>query len=394
MRFKTKIENIFFIIFLILPIMDSLNGVINGGGNENGISLGIVYRVAVFIICLFINYKFLILNSSIKVFIGIILFIFIPQLFNLYELDKLIILLFKLILPIVCIETYRLLNSRRVLPKNFVDNLLGCWSIIFPLTILVPYFLGIGFRTYGSGSVGYKGFYYSQNDIGFILSILYIYSLNKVLEKVKIIRLVNIILIMLCSLLLGLKSNYLIIMAATFYYLIKNNGNKSTYKNKLIMLIVVIFGAITIYFMYNDQIKMIYDRWIYFISQRNFISFMTSARSDRILPTFFYIKENYSIQHFIFGTGLGYTRANLSKFIEMDFFDIYFQLGIVGLTFILFYYFSLYYKNYKKKTNKNFYNIGFLTSMTISFLAGHVLQSALSGMFFSIICCGIISNKD
>ncbi|MGG7058126.1 O-antigen ligase family protein [Clostridium tertium] len=394
MKFKIKIENIFFNMFLILPIIDSINGFINNGGNENGLSLGIIYRFTVFLICLFILYKFSILKSSFGIFIGIILFIFIPQLFHTYELVKLLILLFKLILPIVCIETYKSISSKEILSENFVEKLFDYWSIIFPSTILLPYFMGIGFNTYGSGAVGYKGFYYAQNDVGFILSILYIYSVSKFVNKITFRRIVSVILIMICSLLLGLKSNYMIIIVITAYYLVKKNRNKGSYKNKLIMILAVVIGIIGIYCVYNEQIKMIYERWIYFSSMRSFTSFMTSARSDRILPTLFYIRENHSMLYFIFGTGLSYTNANLSQFIEMDFFDIYFQLGYIGLMFILFYYFSVYFRHRKKESNKSFYNIAFLVTMVISFLAGHVLQSALSGMFLSMICCGLITNKN
>lgn len=393
MKFKIKIEKIFFIMFLILPIIDSINGLINNGGNENGISLGIIYRFTVFLICLLIIYKYSLLKSSFGIFISIILFIFIPQLFHSYELEKLFILLFKLILPIVCIETYKSIRSKGLLVEGFVDNLFEWWSIIFPITILLPYFMGIGFNTYGSGSVGYKGFYYSQNDVGFILPILYIYALSKFIERITIKRIITIFLIMQCSLLIGLKSNYMIIIVITIYYLVKKNKNKGAYKNKLIMILAVIIGLIGIFYLYSEQIQMIYNRWIYFSSMRNFASFMTSARSDRILPTLFYINKNYSILYFIFGTGLGYTNANFGQFIEMDFFDVYFQLGFVGLVFILSYYFSLYFRNRKKESNKSFYNIAFLVTMVISFLAGHVLESALSGMFLSMICCGLIGDK-
>ena len=51
---KLTLKNLYWFLLLILPFMDTANGVINNGGNDGGISLGIVYRIIM--ICFFSLY--------------------------------------------------------------------------------------------------------------------------------------------------------------------------------------------------------------------------------------------------------------------------------------------------------------------------------------------------
>jgi len=78
-----------------------------------------------------------------------------------------------------------------------------------------------------------------------------------------------------------------------------------------------------------------------------------------------------------------------TNIIEMDFFDLFFQLGIVGVVEIL-----LFYGRFINiKRIKSFYTLGVLLSILSGALAGHVFESALSGMVFSMVCVGTIYER-
>ena len=54
---KITIKKIFWYLLCFLPFADSLNGYLNGGGNEGGLSFGIIYRIVIILISLYYLYN-------------------------------------------------------------------------------------------------------------------------------------------------------------------------------------------------------------------------------------------------------------------------------------------------------------------------------------------------
>ena len=69
---KITIKKIFWYLLCFLPFADSLNGYLNGGGNEGGLSFGIIYRIVIILISLYYLY---IMKLSKRNLIYIIMFI-------------------------------------------------------------------------------------------------------------------------------------------------------------------------------------------------------------------------------------------------------------------------------------------------------------------------------
>ena len=178
--------NIYFFLLIILPLMDSLNGLINGGGNENGLSLGIIYRIVIVIVSFSYWLLYGVDRKYLLYFLFVLFYLTISALRSSLFLFSYLVLMFKMILPIIIIITLKILYENNIFNKKSITDILNIWQFLFPLTLLIAYVLGIGFATYSSNatnlsmdsSVGFKGLYYAQNDISYVMDILYYYSLK------------------------------------------------------------------------------------------------------------------------------------------------------------------------------------------------------------------------
>lgn len=386
---KLKKISIYLFFLLILPIIDSINGYINGGGNEGGLSLGIIYRTVILLICMIIYFNIGVHSTRIVTFFTVIYSITIAIL-N-YRNGSMFFLLTKLLLPIVILETNcKLIKAKQLTYEKYI-KIINIWLWMFPLTIVVPYFLKIGFNTYGSEAVGYKGFYYAQNDIGYILIICYLLVLLKVIEQFSLANSMCLIIALFCNLLLGLKSNYLMIFVVTSFAIFRRTKKNKFWK--ICTLVIVFLGGAFVWVFFQKEIQEIIERWKYFINLNGFVSLFFSTRNERIIPSFQYMINRAGWMSVIFGGGLCYTMINASLHIEMDIFDIYFQLGTIGVMLIYGYYFGIY-SSCKSKLLRSKFKIAFLLSIIVSTLAGHVLETALSGMFFSMICTGLLFKNE
>lgn len=393
---KNNLAYTYIIILWILPLMDSLNGLINGGGNENGISLGIIYRFVIVIIS-FSYWLFYGIDRKWFIYFLTLLALLIVSILinNDNDMFSYIILLFKLVLPIIIIITIRCLSNRNLITRENIDFLMNSWVIIFPLTLLIAYALGLGFSTYGDGTsagganVGFKGLYYAQNDISYIIDILYLYIMNKLSKKINIRNIIEFLLVLSSSLLMGLKGNFLIILLVTIIYVFKAEKKVSKNLQKILLFSIIIFSIIVFCSIFSDNINAMIARWQYFYNKNGLISFLTSTRSDRIIPTYNWLIPQLGILGIFMGSGFRYTSVVISKFIEMDFFDIFFQLGIIGCFLI----YGFYIRIYQKNSHVNFYSAALLLTLLISTLSGHVLETALSGVFLGVICGGIIVKE-
>lgn len=386
---KIHTRKIYWFLILILPFMDSINGMLNNGGNEGGISLGIIYRVCIMGIAVISYLKDDISKNSFLSLMFVVAIVSVSIVIGNSRIIEYINIIFRLLLPMIIIVSYESMSKKT--EKNYCNRIFEYWSILFPLTIIVPYVLGLGFNTYGAGAAGYKGYYFAQNDIGYILAVLYLFIVMQLSEKISIKKLMILLMLLIANLMLGLKSNYLIIVIVTIGYLFFSSRRSGSRLSKMIVVVAIIVGIRIIFKIYSDDINQIITRWNYFYKNREFVSFITSARFDRVEPAFYWLKNNFGIIGILFGSGLEYTLHTVksgSNVIEMDTFDIFFQMGVTGVLIV----YGFYIRFLRRYRFKKFYFWAFMFSIIIGALAGHVFESALSGMFFAMICCGGINE--
>lgn len=376
-------KELLYLLFLPLPLVDSFNGMINGGGNDGIFSLGMMYRLCIITYCCFVILKGAISKRSFIVLVVVMAFIVLPHVFDIVD-TSFLSLAVKTLLPVLCIEAFLKEAAEGKLGRDDFEKLIDAWSILFPLAILIPFFLGLGFQTYGSEDVGYKGFFFAQNDLCFILSILFFFCCGKLFKKTSTLNAIRLLLIGVCIVLLGMKSGYLLLCVSIAYWVMRSEITLVKRIGIIIALCVAVF-AITPFVI--DIVNSILNRWMYFSTAKSsFMDFLSSGRLERIpVAIDFLFSTESNPLWFIFGTGMRYSEC-LAPFglIEMDLFDFFFQFGVIGTAFLLIYYLRFLFVRVSEDSCH--FRFALLIAFALAFFAGHVLNSALSAMFFSVLC--------
>ena len=376
-------KELLYLLFLPLPLVDSFNGMINGGGNDGIFSLGMMYRLCIITYCCFVILKGTISKRSFIVLVVVMAFIVLPHVFDIVD-TSFLSLAVKTLLPVLCIEAFLKEAAEGKLGRDDFEKLIDAWSILFPLAILTPFFLGLGFQTYGSEDVGYKGFFFAQNDLCFVLSILFFFCCGKLFKKTSTLNAIRLLLIGVCIILLGMKSGYLLLCVSIAYWVMRSEITLVKRIGIIIALCVAVF-AITPFVI--DIVNSILNRWMYFSTTRSsFMDFLSSGRLERIpVAIDFLFSTESNPLWFIFGVGMRYSEC-LAPFglIEMDLFDFFFQFGVIGTAFLFIYYLRFLFVRVSEDSRH--FRFALLIAFALAFFAGHVLNSALSAMFFSVLC--------
>lgn len=401
-RVKT---NIFLALLVIFPLVDTFNGMFITYGYN--IPLGTIYRV-----CLILYIVYGILSSEIGKMRRSILLLILPFLlmiiciiqsfffntsFSLLVKEFSYVVRFSLclIIPIFAKQFEGYFSIKKLIIITLLIDLFLIGGLV------IPYALGIGNSTY-DGTAGFKGFYFATNDIAYALLIMLFLTgwllgrQNKHIWSsfvLVILYIVN----MYCLVLLGTKSG---LVAGTIYscylifYFLQYYKSRTLYGQFFIFE----FLLIMLYFILTkgkefllESLSSIIARFSYFrtLYQDDWLRLLLSSRNVYLkdaMSNYMQMPKNYYL--FFFGSGFEnrwnwYGRKG--GLIEMDFFDMFFSYGIIGiviLAFVLVYFFKL-----MNCQPKNKFCI-FLLVFTIiySFLVGHVFFSALSATVVGFIC--------
>ena len=110
----------------------------------------------------------------------------------------------KLFTPIITLCAFIKLKNNRKINEDDLKRLFDRLAILFPLTILIPYLLHMGYSTY-YGDVGYKAFYYATNEISFAICVMIMFLWNRLREELSIRYIVYFLLNAASCVLLGSK---------------------------------------------------------------------------------------------------------------------------------------------------------------------------------------------
>lgn len=408
-------KKIMLISLAYLSIIDSLNGIII---NSFDLSITIYYRSI--LLCFLIFYcidKKNIKNTKYVNYIFIIgIYAMLVGIINITVYDigwnriiKEISSISKIVLIIAMVESYKkFLNRDLEKGKKFIEKIIKYNVILFPLCIIIPSLLNLGNITYHNSNFGNKGFFNATNEVGLIISTLYVFAIDDIYKKGLSIKTVTKALMIICaSFMIGSKVGMFMPVIITIIYLIKGITNYKQ-KEKFVksISVLIIISSCLIIILFNDMIVDFINRQIYFTkiySDRGIftgLSVLLSGR-DEILINMHSILMNskYLIMHLLFGFGIEVKGFLLSSvlnkryLIEMDFFDAFYSYGIIGI-FIIYSYFINTFIKYKAWNDNSFkYTISFINISIMSFISGHVLWGAMAGTFLAIIICGMISSS-
>lgn len=369
-------SSLLLMLFLIMPIVDSLSGLFH-----EQYPVGQIYRFILFAVMFFLLLK-ISQRDFLNMFLAFCAFFICQILISDGYVQKSIQDVVKLFTPIVCITLFsEMLANKRINLKE-ITNVFNKWSIMYPVLILVPGVFGIGINAY-EGTMGWKGLFYATNEISFILSCLIMYQFWNLKNRITLKNLILLLLNCLSIFLMGTKTGYAtIILFAVLFLFSAFRAKLGNQKIKLLLLVLICVSVFPLVFdKLQDMIKDITERWNY---QRNVysysvIDFLFSHRLRRFDKAF-EIFLNDKMWYPIIGWGFG---AELVGFpnMEMDFFDVLFRTGILGLIYIVWF----YVKCVLRFGSRNIFGkIMLLWSLALSFGAGHVIFYGQSGMMLAL----------
>ncbi|MBC2159648.1 hypothetical protein HCB21_07715 [Listeria booriae] len=407
-----KETKIFMLLFAIFPVVDALNGFVLSAGIN--LPVGIAYRlvcVAFLVVQIakkgFRKNVYTILSVAL-IFFGIIsLFIQTIVLQNdasamFYDVTNMIKFSLWILIP------YYVYQRADQWKESSYEKIFLAISIFFTLGLLIPYALGIGNQTYEASDAGYKAFFFANNDttIGFIAAATFTgWYLFKQTKQTKIWTRVLLALLYLGNLLglllLGTKTGIVygvaltVVLLIRFFFFQNRVGAVAKWGIGLtvatVLTVIVIQGRTFIL----ETVSGLLQRLTYFYNLYNgdLVRFITSSRSAFLDSAFQSFTEGGNLMTQLFGVGFNQRVATwgLGDLVEMDFFDVFFSLGILGFlaTIGLLLFFLIV--SFKKR---NIYGMLCIILVCYGAFAGHVLFSALSSTLFGLVCGGLFLQKE
>ena len=378
-------EFIIVILFSILPIIDSINGILI---EKQMTSIGTLYKV-------FVIGVLLILGISdgkmirkqwgiIFVIIGYVLMTILTNSivsnYSIISVDFPVKLIFNAVMFVLLVQNI----TKKHISADSIYKILNNNTYIIIICVLVPYALNIGNAIY-AGNIGYKAFYYSQNELNASLIVLFFFSLYKLYNKITIQALFQVCGVLICVLLMSTKSSLMACAIGIFIYLIDYIRKENSRRK----VVIIIAGIIAILISGGFVISKIADMFtrqssLFNMYDGSLIATLTSGRTYFLEDAFSeFIESDLFIERLLIGNG--FCSNNL---IEMDFFDIFFYLGIVGVTGVII--FAMYVIMKSKKNMRSekclIRKTGFIVMLAFSFFTGHVLFMATSGCYFVLLC--------
>lgn len=367
-------------LFLITPLMDTLNGWYVLGHGETSVSIGTFYRLFI-LLFIFVFYNFsknellwLIITAYFPISSAVRAIIDGISFFSAFTYGL------KWMLPIIYILVFSHINKKEAVMS--LQKIIDVWKFLIPSILIVEYVLGIGEATYYDA--GFRGLFYCINDIGFSLTMMSIYSIYAfIMVKMSFANLIPVVLNLVAILILSTKSCILFTAISVVIYLLKKS-KKSPHKSIGLIIFMVLMIPLIMLKM-ADSIDGIVRRYTTFYMQTvgsgfsfsNMMGFLTSARTYRIEGTLANLMTNFCFNKMMFG----WCDPIFTGAIEMDWLDVLFQHGIIGLLILTFFYYKIIFA---KKYNAP-YKYMLVIAMICALFSGHVLNGALPSTVFAVV---------
>jgi len=216
----------------------------------------------------------------------------------------------------------------------------------------------------GFSRFGYKGLIFGQNAVAGIYTLGVAYLFRETF-KYKRPKMVLLAITFIAAIVIGAKATWITAMLIAGYYLFKYRFK--TFIAIVIPTVVILAYVGITYWPYIQQ------NYFAFLVEKyeslDFYTFWTSNRNRLLTDTMEHISDTW--------TFINYITGDASSYVEMDFFDLYFFFG-VGAILYLYMYNKFFFLKDKSVDNKYFFFIW----MSMAFVAGHLINSAIVPLFF------------
>lgn len=396
-----KEKNVYLILILTL-IIDALNGVLINNFGINNTFIGVIYRSFILIYFL-INYiakgrkKFALFISMFLLFSIQVVFCY--YYFNgtiksiAFDLEQIL----RIALTIIICSSLMYMIKKEIIKKEIIYKIIYDSTNILIILYVIGLLLGIGSSTYGDA--GYKSLFNANNALNITVIILFIFDFELYIKERRKINIFKSLILISILILLGSKSSFIFI---GLYFLLRLLLEKN-FKRMFKILMVIIFSIIVIYiiinlFFYNQFIDII-NRQKYFLfkeyNNKSLSTFFLSGRDVFLDAAYEYIKKYLNIISLFFGFGSYNMQLNIANYIgiysfkniEMDFFDILFSNGIIGIIITYGYSIKIFVKNFLKDIKLKKYDsiISFICIIIFSFTGGHVFTDSMASTFLALV---------
>lgn len=407
---KKNFNTLLIIFILLQPILDLITGFGIHIWKMN-VTIGIIIRMIFLLVILYsvmfvykkkqnwLYYGILIVYGLLYV-LGIILFKDGVGLFS--EIQGLCRVFY---FPVLLIALYSIKDEIKISKMTLMVVL-----VTYLVCILVPNCLNLGFETYEITKAGTLGFFNSANEISGIISLLTPIMILIFVSSKKIIPAVIISCIYLYVILtIGTKTPLLslgITIFFTYLWFIYNAVKVKKYKRIGISLIALVLFTIALI--------LILPKTTFY---KNIETHLNYLKLDNVTEVF---EDEKLVDHFIFSSrlkfmkerqqdymdgniyqklfGIGYlNNQKEAKAVEMDYFDIYYNHGIIG--FILFfgiygYFFYLIMKERRKLEFEQYMlYISILLSIFLSFFTGHIITAPAVSILVTVLLLMLVKQK-
>lgn len=384
---KNNISLLLKIFLYLQPIIDIITGVMINCLNIN-LTIGMIIR---FLFLLFIVYFYLFVkknNSKYKIIylISVLLFSIISIILILVTKD-IHVLGFELsnILKVFYFPLLIILIDKDDI-KITINDIVNV-GIIYLILITIPNIFNISYNSYTQGKIGSVGLFNSGNEISAILSIITPFMIYYLFNKNNnYIKLLLILLMVYNYFTVGNKiiiiSLILSIIFNIYLYLKKNKVDSK--KLIISIIIIILLMGLGMYllpktnFYYNIKLHLNFlgINNIKDLFSFNFINrFIFSDRLTYLIDVNnIYLASNISNKLFGVGFITNYATDLVSmKLIEMDLFDIFYRVGIVGFTLFIIPIIKCIKEVFKGKDSIIIFSV--ILALLISVFVGHTLTA-------------------
>ena len=391
---KKKIFDNFMLIFILMqPFIDALT-CIQIKSNINILSVSVIFRGLAFLIILV--YLIIKKDNRKSIFFFLIYFL-LSIIYNILLTNNNLNLEITNIFQIFYLPFFIIFfNSYD--NKKINNNLVLKLYFIYLNLIIIPYFSGIGYSVseFYKEKIGYLGLFYGGNEISAILTCLLPISLITLKDKNQIIKIIFIIELFMCTYLIGTKTLMFGVLIVFIYFVTRylSCSYKSFSKLKKFIVIIIpilILVSICIIIPYTPMFKNIITAAKFFKVDSNNLFSMYGLNKIVFSGRLGFLEKinNIFINSSILSIfmGIGKTTLINTKLIEIDIFDIFYSIGIIGFVIWILY----MIKGMKNSKLNGIYKFTFILLIIISIFAGHILTSTNVSIYLALM---IILNKN
>ncbi len=287
------------------------------------------------------------------------------------------------------------LNKVNIDKKYFNLKIIMFTYLIYLNLIIVPYLFKYGnyANNFYEGKNGFYGLFYGGNEISNILVIMLPLVIEYLVQEKNYFLIgLTFIELLLCIYLVGTKTLILGSIIISIYFLFKylrpaykSLDNKKKYP-LWTLLILLIIGTIILLPKMAVTKNIIRAINYYGFNLNNIFSLngldklIFSSRLEA-LGKVSNLYLNSPLINILMGLGKSY--VNTFKGIEIDIFDIFFSIGIIGILV----YGYLCFKNIKDAKLKGIYLFTFVLSIMISLVTGHILNTPNVSIYVGLLFC-------